>query len=373
MAGNAQVDRRGWVRVAWGLGSVLALLGLLLLAGQVRSVSVPLLVAFIAAYFLTPVVKGLAKRGMPTSLAIVLILLVSFLLVAGFFAALGPQLAEEFAGLPDKLRLMGDRVIAWAEATFEVDLYEARAAVADLFVAKLKSIPEQGLGAVGAVREPARDVLAAIYGGAAGTLSVLIGLVMSLVFTFFMLRDFDKLVVGIRDLVPPRYRDFVVARAREIDTAMSSFLRGQITVALILAVLYAVGFLIVGLPLAVAVGLIAGLGNVVPFLGTTIGVVLATGLVLLEDPGWGVLLATWAVFLVVQTLEGWVITPKIVGESLDLSPFLVIVAVMVFGDLFGFVGVLVAVPLTAVLKILGRSLLSGYRESAWFAERDAAG
>jgi predicted PurR-regulated permease PerM len=328
-------------------------------------VSIPLLVAFIVAYFLRPVVRSLQRRGLPGPLAIVLILLSALLLVAGLVAVLGPQLAGEFADLPEKLQLMWERVTHWAEARFGVDLTEAREAFTDLAVAKLKELPESG-------GSPARSVLAALYGGATSTLAALVGLFLTLVFIFFMLRGFDRVITAVRDLVPPRYRDSVVARAREIDRAMSSFLRGQITVAMILAVLYTLGFLLVGVPLAVAVGLIAGLGNVIPFVGTAIGVVLATGLVLLENPGWTQLLAVWGVFAVVQALEGWVITPKIVGESLDLSPFVVIVAVMVFGELFGFVGVLVAVPLTAVLKILGSSLLAGYRDSAFFVEKKRA-
>jgi predicted PurR-regulated permease PerM len=357
--------RNGRKRLAWGVGSVAALLGLVWLAMAVRSVSIPLLLAFILAYFLAPVVKTLAKRGLPPPAAIALILVGAALVLFGAGALLGPQLAEEFADLPEKTRDMAERLMAWAETRFDVDLGEARAELRSMLAERIGELDQ------GAVAGPASRVLAAIYGGAMGTFSVLVGLVMTVVFTFFMLRDFDRLVAAARELVPPRFRPFVGDRAREIDRAMSSFLRGQLSVAGILAVLYVVGFLIVGLPLAVAVGLIAGLGNVIPFVGTAVGVVLATGLVLMEDPGWTMLLSTWGVFVVVQLLEGWVITPRIVGESLDLSPFVVIVAVLVFGELFGFVGVLVAVPLTAVIKILGKSLLTGYRESAFFAEAEA--
>lgn len=358
--------RRGWVRIAWGFGTLLVLFSLVWLAMAVRSVSIPLLLGFIVAYFLAPVVKGLAKRGVPVPAAIALILLVAILLVGGAGALLGPQLADEFADLPEKTRLMAERCMAWAETRFDIDLEEARASLRELLSEKISTLDQS------AIATPAARVLGAIYGGAMGTLSALIGIGMTLIFTFFMLRDFDRVVAAARDLVPPRFRPFVDARAREIDRAMSSFLRGQLTVAGILSVLYIIGFLIVGIPLAVAVGLIAGLGNVIPFVGTAVGLVLAIGLVLLEEPTMGMLGGTLGVFLVVQALEGWVITPKIVGESLDLSPFVVIVAVLVFGELFGFVGVLIAVPLTAVLKILGRSVMTSYRESEFFEEDGAA-
>jgi predicted PurR-regulated permease PerM len=364
--GEGQSRRRGWVRIAWGVGLLVALLLVLRLAVVVRSVSIPLLVAFIVAYFLAPVVKGLSKRGVPVPAAIALILLAAIVLVGGAGALIGPQLAEEFSDLPEKTRLMIERCMVWAEARFDIDLQEARADLREMLSEKITELPES------AVAAPAKRVLAAVYGGAMGTLSLFVGLGMTLIFMFFILRDFDRMVAAGRDLVPPRFRPFVDARSREVDRAMSSFLRGQLTVAGILTVLYTVGFLIVGLPLAVAVGIIAGVGNIIPFVGTAVGLVLATGLVLLEEPTLSWLLATWGVFVVVQALEGWVITPKVVGESLDLSPFVVIVSVLVFGELFGFVGVLVAVPLTAVIKIFGRALLTSYRESTFFEEEESA-
>lgn len=355
-------SRRRWQRVGWGLGTLLALAALVWLAVEVPAVSIPMLLAFILAYVLDPVVKLLAARGVPRTLAVVFILVLALLVVAGIAALLGPTVMRELADVPAKAEQILGRTLVWAEATFGVDLGDAREAVREF-------LREQSLDA-GDVTAPAARVARAIYGGAIGTIGFVVGAIMTLVFTFFMLRGYGRVLESVRDLIPVRYRAFVGDRAREIDTAMSSFLRGQLTVATILAALYVTGFLIVGQPLAVAVGLIAGFGNVIPFVGTAIGVVLATGLILLEQPTWTMVLSSWAVFAVVQALEGWVITPKIVGESLDLSPFVVIVAVLVFGELFGFVGVLVAVPLTAVIKILGRVILEAYRESAFFNQED---
>jgi len=356
------VRTRAWMRFGWAAGSLLALASVVWLAVAVPTVSVPLLVAFIVAYFLEPVLRALTARGVPRTLAIVLVLLGGLLIVAGALALLGPQIADELADLPDKLQTILVSTMRWAEATFAVDLETARTAIADFAREQLQTLDER------AVVDPLRNVLRAVYGGAKGTLSVIVGIAMTFVFLFFMMRDYGRVIAAVHDLVPRRHRDAVAARAREIDRALSSFLRGQLLVAAILAVLYTSGFLIVGTPLAAVVGLISGAGNVIPYVGTTIGAVLATGLVLIEDPGWPMLLGTWGVFAVVQLLEGWVITPKIVGESVDLSPFVVIVAVLAFGELFGFVGVLIAVPMTAVLKILGRVLLESYRRSGFFRE-----
>ena len=215
---------------------------------------------------------------------------------------------------------------------------------------------------------PAGSVVKAIFGGTVSVIASLAGVVMIPVFAFYLLRDFDRLVAYVHDLVPAGYREPVSARFREIDEAMSSFIRGQLTVAAILACLYSLGLWLVGIPLALVVGLVAGLGNMIPYVGTTIGLILATLMSLLDWHGFGHLLLVYGVFVVVEGLQGWVITPKIVGESVGLSPFTVIIAVLVFGELLGFFGVLVAVPLAAVLKILLRVLLEHYRASGFYRE-----
>ncbi len=213
---------------------------------------------------------------------------------------------------------------------------------------------------------PIGKVLRTFFGGTVSLLASLAGLLMIPVFAFYLLRDFDRIVADVYGLLPADYRDPIAARFREIDQTMGLFVRGQLTVAGLLALLYTLGFWIVGLPLATLVGIVAGIGNIVPYLGTGLGVTLATALALLDWHGVGHLLAVYAVFVVVQGLEGWVITPKIVGESVGLSPFVVIVAVLVFGDLFGFFGVLVAVPLAAILKILLRVAVEAYRDSEFY-------
>jgi predicted PurR-regulated permease PerM len=137
----------------------------------------------------------------------------------------------------------------------------------------------------------------------------------------------------------------------------------------ILCVLYSAGFWIVGTPYPFLIGIVSGLGNFIPFVGTLFGVVLATALVLLDGSGWTTLLLTFAVFGVVQGLESWVITPRIVGRRVGLSPLAVLVAVLVFGELFGLVGVVLAVPVAAALRITGSLVLQSYRRSVVYRGR----
>jgi predicted PurR-regulated permease PerM len=191
------------------------------------------------------------------------------------------------------------------------------------------------------------------------------------IFAFFLLRDFDIIVAKIAALIPKAYRPFIGDRFTEIDGALSSFIRGQVSVAALLSVLYVSGFYLVELPLALVVGLIAGIGNLIPLVGTVLGLLFAGLVLLLEGQGWGQVGAVAGVFVVVQLLESWVITPKIVGESVGLSTLGVIVSFMVFGELFGFYGLLLAIPLAAIFKILLRELLDAYTSSRFFSEGPA--
>ncbi|MDF1563502.1 MAG: AI-2E family transporter [Deltaproteobacteria bacterium] len=349
-------------RMLWGLGVLAALAALVYLASLVRSVAVPLLVAFIIAYLLDPVVDRFEARKVPRTSAIV-ILLASFLTVLALLTLLIiPQVVAEFGQVPGKVSLLLTRADPYLQEQLGLELPASLRELVTNTVGQLQSTELKGLAA------PVGRVLQGLFGGTVSLLASLAGLLMIPVFAFYLLRDFDLIVARIRELLPAAYREPVSARFRDIDGAMSAFVRGQLTVSSILALLYTVGFWAVGLPLATLVGISAGLGNIVPYLGTAVGLILATSLAILDWHGWGPFLAVYAVFGVVQFLEGWVITPKIVGDSVGLSPFVIIVAVLVFGELFGFFGVLVAVPLAAILKILLKVVLDFYRESEFYRE-----
>ena len=217
-----------------------------------------------------------------------------------------------------------------------------------------------------ALLQPAGSVAKSIFGSTASALSAVAALVLIPVFAFFLLRDFDLIIARIGALIPVNYRPFIRSRMIEIDETLSRFVRGQLTVSAILVLLYSLGLWIVGLPLALVIGVVAGVGNLVPYLGTTLGFLLAGVMLALDWQGWGHVGAVAGVFAAVQVLEGWVITPKVVGDSVGLSTLSVIVSVMIFGELFGFYGVLVAVPAAAILKILFREGLDAYRASEFF-------
>lgn len=355
--------RRSLSRLAWDGCLFLALVALVWLASQVKGFTIPFLVAFIIAYLLDPLVDRFEGSGVNRTPAIGIILGL-FLLGGGLVLVLVvPQIVREFALVPGKFSLFLASAQPWLESTLGMPMPEDVRGLIDAFVAELDT------DQAAALIKPAGSLAGIVFGGTAGIFSALLALIVIPVFAFFLLRDFDIIVARIGELIPTSYRPFIEARMREIDETLSNFVRGQLTVCGILVVLYSLGLWLVGLPLALVIGLIAGVGNLVPYLGTTIGILLGAMMVVLDWQGWGHAGAVAAVFAVVQVLEGWVITPRVVGESVGLSTLAVIVAVMVFGELFGFYGVLVAVPAAAVLKILFREVLEAYRASDFFQEQ----
>jgi predicted PurR-regulated permease PerM len=347
-------------RVAWGAATIATLAVVVGLAVAAPMVSAPLMIAFAIAYLLDPVVDRFEARGVGRTPAIAIIL-GGFLVVATVAAIfVVPQVVRELAQIPAKLREALTHAVPWIESTFGVEMPHTVAELLEALQAEMASLDMSKLSA------SAGRLLRGAYGQTMGLLAGGVAATMVPIFAFYLLRDFDRIIARIHELIPARYRPGFAARFREIDTTLSSFIRGQIVVALILAVLYAVGLWAVGLPLALVVGVVAGIGNMVPYLGTALGLVLASALCLLAGEGWLIFPKVAAVFIAVQGLEGWVITPKIVGDSVGLSPFVVIVAVMLFGELFGFVGLLIAVPLAAVLKILLRAGLESYRASPFY-------
>ncbi len=221
--------------------------------------------------------------------------------------------------------------------------------------------PNVGRWLTGALRS-------AFAGGMSFVLSVL-NLTLVPIFTFYLLRDWDRLIGGVDALIPPRHRDRVRRLATEIDERLSSFVRGQSTVCVVLGVLYSIGLLISGIDMGIAVGMLSGLLFIVPYLGTIVGVVVATALALLKFGFTWNLVAVWVTFGGVQLLEGSLLTPYIVGDKVGLHPLVVMIALLVGGNLLGIWGMLVAIPITAAAQVLLAEWYREYQASRFFEGR----
>ncbi|MEO1201151.1 MAG: AI-2E family transporter [Pseudomonadota bacterium] len=316
----------------------------------------PVLTPFVAsallAYIGDPLADRLEKMKFPRTLAVVTVFLLTFLFIGLLVLLVGPlvqqQVAALFAALP-----------AIAANVEEVLLPN----VVDLL--GIESGENVGIGAFLAdYKDMAGSWAGKILqiGGTTG--SMLAAAVMSLflipILTFYLLRDWDAIVLRLGALVPLSQRDTVFSLARETDEVLGAFLRGQIMVMLALAVMYSVGLSLFGLEYAIAIGVVSGLVSFVPYLGLVFGIALASLTVIFEPSPWIPLAGVVGTFTVAQFLEGTVLTPKLVGDQIGLHPVVVIFAIAAGGQLFGFFGILLALPAAAVLSVLVRFAFDRY-------------
>jgi predicted PurR-regulated permease PerM len=201
-------------------------------------------------------------------------------------------------------------------------------------------------------------------------LSWLANLLLIPVVTFYLLRDWDTLMAKIGDLMPRRLEPTVIRLAGEADEVLSAFLRGQFTVMLALSAVYSIGLWLVDLDLALLIGLFAGLVSFIPYMGATVGIVSASVAAVAQFGDVWAMVPVLIVFAVGQTLEGTVLTPKLVGDRIGLHPVAVIFAVLAFGQLFGFLGVLLALPAASVIMVLLRHVHDVYRGSRLYGEAE---
>ncbi|MEM9194885.1 MAG: AI-2E family transporter, partial [Myxococcota bacterium] len=330
-----------------------------------RSVLTPVFFAFLIAYLLDPIVDRFERLKLPRAAGIVIVLTSAFIAVGLFLLVTVPGVISdinEFAEtLPPKLERLRQQ-IAPVLASLGI---EPSASLSDI-IAQLRDSEAVSGDVAGKALGPITAVVEWTVGSTVSAVGAVVGGVMVPVLAFYFLYDFDRITATVRDLIPLRVRPFVVDITLEVDEVMSQFIRGQVTVMLILAVLYAVGYSIVGIKLAVLIGILAGLLSFIPYVGGALALGLALLMCAIDFNGWSQVVWVVVVYTAIQLLESFVITPKIVGDKVGLSAVWVLLALMAGGELFGFLGVLLALPGAAILKIFVVRAVAFYRKSAWY-------
>jgi predicted PurR-regulated permease PerM len=366
------VDRRP-IRLALLVVLVVALAWLAL---RLASILTPFAASLALAYFLNPPVNGLERifdrwisrsprlrqRIEPRVIAVALLVMavVSVIVLALVFVvpAAYRQISEAAAKLP-----------AYVE--------NWRARVEPLYERLNLQYPEQSEAIrerlVTAVRENAPSLLAPITHVVQAAFSSVMGFVLTVlnfvvipVFVVYLLFDMNRILMGFAELVPHRFRPYAYSRAAEVDRLLAAFVRGQITVCLILGVFYALALTACRVPMGLLVGFVIGFFNLIPFMSHLIGLPLALGLSWVDGASTERLVAVAAVFVFGQFVEGNFVTPRVVGDSLGLHAVVIMLAVLVGGTLFGLIGMLVAVPLTAALSVFWNDLRDLYLRSTFF-------
>lgn len=355
------------------LGQVLVLVrGLLILLfvvlgwvvlAYLAHVLAPILAALGIAYLLNPVVEWLRERGLSRVPAAALVLVGFLAVIVTAITLAVPAVAHQVSDFARDLPVFVANLSAWTEERFGLELpHDWKQYLAS----------DEARGAIGDASGPLRHIAAAALGGVFSVLAVLAEMLLVPVFAFYFLADWPNLWRRLDRMIPPRRRENVRELMRQIDGVVSNWVRGQAIVTSILAVLYAICFTAVGMPLSVPIGLLVGALTVIPFVGTIVGAGIAALVTLGAGAGVQTLALVGGVILVLHLLEAAVLTPKIVGHRVGLGEASALLAVVAGGKLLGFVGVVLAVPIAATFAVLVRYAIRYYETTAFFGHESDA-
>ena len=347
---TAQESRR------WQLLAIVVVIGYFVYL--LSPVLMPFALAAMLAYLGDPLADRLETLGMGRTLAVTIVFVVLLLVTIGALLLLIPLISRQVDNLIQNLPRYGewvrDTAVPWLQAKLRLDPH-----VFD--TSRLVDAVKEHIGSIG-------TVLGKLSRSGVGVIMWLTNLVLIPVVAFYLLRDWDRLVAWIDAMLPRSVEPTVAHLARESDKILGAFVRGQLLVMLALGIFYGSGLALVGLSVGVLIGLIAGLLSFVPYLGFIIGFGAAVIAVLVQYGDWTHLLLVCGVFVIGQLLEGYVLVPKLVGDKIGLHPVAVIFAVLAGGYLFGFLGVLLALPAASVILVLLRYLSERYRRSALYMD-----
>lgn len=336
----------------WGVGFALFVLFMWLLGGTM----VPFFAGAAIAYLLDPLADRLQRLGLSRMLATAVITLSVVLVFALLVLLAVPALIGQAQALVEAVPGYIDEAAAFVYRRFPTLLNEN----SDLYQS-LEGLQTR-------VSESGLEMLNTVLVSSLQVLDIVIILLVTPVVAFYLLLDWDGFVAKIDGWLPRRNAGTVRRLAHEIDTVLAGFVRGQSAVCLILGSFYAVALMVVGLPFGFLIGIFAGLISFIPFVGSFLGGVLSIGIAIFtfwEDPVWIFVVA--GIFGFGQFVEGNILAPNLIGRSVSLHPVILILALSVFGALFGFAGLLIAVPLAAAMGVLGRFAVEKYLESPLYS------
>jgi len=319
----------------------------------------PFVAAGILAYICNPLVQRMSARKMPRTLAVVLVM-GGLLLLSGLLLLIMLPLLEKEIGLfvmrvPDWIEAARIHLLPQLQQWFGVSIEWDSQALKNLLLSHWQSAG----GAAG-------KLLPWLGSSGGAIVGALVNLLLIPVAMFYLLRDWDVLVARLDELIPRDWHGKVTEIVAEVDRVLAEFLRGQISVMLLMSAYYVAALWLAGLEFALPIGILAGLLVFVPYLGMILGLSLATLAALMQFPSFGGVLLVWAAFGAGQLLEGMVVTPWLVGDRIGLHPLAVIFALLAFGQVFGFFGLLLALPLSAILLVALRHGKAWYLSSSMY-------
>ena len=341
---------------------IVVLAAVAVLVYYLRPILTPFLASFILAYLGSPLVNRLERWKLKRTLAVLVVFVLTLIVLALILLLVIPMVVREIAALLTH----APQVIAWFQANVLPWLTAHLGVRPDILApARLMELLSANFVSAGKL---AGQVLLSVSSSGGAVFEFFINLILIPVVTFYLLRDWNRMVERIAALVPRAAEHTVTRLVRECDAVLGAFLRGQLLVMVCLAIFYSLALSIIGLNNAVAIGVVAGVLSFVPYLGIITGLTLALITALLQGQGWLLPVEVAILFTLGQLLSDLVLTPRLVGERIGLHPVLVIFAILAGGALFGFAGILLALPVAAACTVLVRYARERYAESRLYQD-----
>ena len=343
-----------WMR--WLPAIVLGLIALAAVVISSNIILVPLLSSLALAFLLNPAVIWFEKRGWNRATAVLLTLTAAMLLLILILLFVLPNLWEQITvSIQNARELLTEQRARQFIAKLDQINPRLSRSVQNAFEVARKQIPQMGLGW--------------LQGGLAQLVtftSSLLDLLLIPFFVYYLLADYRVMMSHLERLVPPRFRFTAGTLTQQVSDILSTYVRSQLLIGFVMGALYAVGFAVLRVPLAVTLGLLSGLLNFIPYLGTLIGFILSIAFLALDGAGFARIGGVLIVFTIVQSVEGYYLTPKLLGDKLNLHPLWVIIGLVEGGYLFGLTGIILAVPFIAIAQVLLGFLEEIYQESQFY-------
>lgn len=338
---------------------IVVAIGFLVSIYFLRTIYIPIFISYFLAFLLNPIVRKAEKRGFGRIGPIFLILLLVFAVLIAFSVIMVPkivvQVQELFQRLPRLMDFLSDRVGPLSVRYLGYDVFTQWKEVVPNLIPEIRSFPAAG-------------ILESVLSGTAKALSVLLTTLMIPILTFYILKDYYVLNEKLLLMVPRRYVEDVREVMRRLSIVLGGLIRGQFLVCSILATYYTVALSAVGMDMALLLGIFSGFMNLVPFVGTLVSLLLSIFIAILGGAQITQCIAILGVYLVANLVDGTVLTPRIVGKQMGISPLTIILALLAGGELLGFLGILLALPIMAMVKVLGGYLTERYFASSYYKE-----
>ncbi len=330
-----------------------------------KSVLTPFVLGIAIAYLLNPVVNKIVKLKIPRLVAVLILLVIFFIFTTVVIILAAPPLYREAVALANNVPEYIDKIMALLEPYLLI----AQEKLGGDYISHVQTMLKDNAGKF-------LQISGGVAGGIASGWQAVIGTATTVILTplvaFFMMQEWPKITKWIDDLIPRKHEKTIKSLLKDMDAKVSGFVRGQITVAFFLGVIYALSLTIAGLNYGFLIGISAGFLSIIPLVGSTLGLVVSVVVAWFQMGDWGFVGLIAGIFIIGQLVEGNILTPKLVGDSVGLHPLWVLFALMAGGGLFGIVGMLLAVPVAAVVGVLLSFAILEYKDSSIYRDRPAS-